>query len=214
MNLQVERYEIQRQTWPDSGRHILAQFDADSIVIYQAYNPSIGRFAAQHGYFGGKFSYTRMSWCKPNFLWMMYRSGWGTKEGQEVTLAIRLKRPFFDLILSQAVPSSYTPQLYPDEAAWSQAVATSDVRLQWDPDHAPDGTPVERRAIQLGLRGRMLEEYGREAILQIEDMSEFVAEQRANKDGPELVTPLEQVYRPTDLAVAERLRLSEWPKDA
>jgi len=27
-----------------------------------------------------------MSWIKPNFLWMMYRCGWGTKEGQQVTL--------------------------------------------------------------------------------------------------------------------------------
>ncbi len=28
----------------------------------------------------------------------------------------------------------------------------SDVRLQWDPDHKPDGSKETRRAIQLGLR--------------------------------------------------------------
>lgn len=28
----------------------------------------------------------------------------------------------------------------------------SSVRLQWDPDHHPDGSPRRRRAIQLGLR--------------------------------------------------------------
>jgi hypothetical protein len=29
----------------------------------------------------------------------------------------------------------------------------SDIRLQWDPSHAPDGTAIkERRAIQIGMR--------------------------------------------------------------
>jgi hypothetical protein len=72
-----QRYLDQQQRWPSSGRHILACFDEESIVVYQAYSPAIGRFAARHGYFGGEFSYSRMSWIKPNFLWMMYRSNWG-----------------------------------------------------------------------------------------------------------------------------------------
>jgi hypothetical protein len=38
------------------------------VVVYQAYRPEIGHFAAQHGYFGGSFSLDRMSWIKPNFL--------------------------------------------------------------------------------------------------------------------------------------------------
>ncbi|HBY80241.1 MAG TPA: DUF4291 domain-containing protein, partial [Cyanobacteria bacterium UBA11148] len=73
---------------------------------------SIGHFAAQHGYFGGEFSLKRMSWIKTNFLWMMYRSGWGTKADQEVVLAIWLKRSAFEEILAAAVPSSYVPELY------------------------------------------------------------------------------------------------------
>jgi hypothetical protein len=88
--LTVEPYVEQSRRWPRSGRHILAQFDENEIDVYQAYRPDIGRFAAEHGYFGGAFSYERMSWIKPNFLWMMYRSGWGKKEGQEVTLAVHL----------------------------------------------------------------------------------------------------------------------------
>ena len=75
MNLAVEPYLQQLERWPKSGKHILAQFDETSIVVYQAYNPSIGRFAAAHGYFGESFNLTRMSWIKPNFLWMMFRSG-------------------------------------------------------------------------------------------------------------------------------------------
>ncbi|MFT5999906.1 MAG: hypothetical protein ACI81P_002365 [Neolewinella sp.] len=32
---------------------------------------------------GPAFSYQRMSWIKPNFLWMMYRCGWAKKQDQE-----------------------------------------------------------------------------------------------------------------------------------
>ena len=75
MNLKTKPYCEQVREWPESGRHILAQFDDETIIVYQAYRPQIGRFASEHGYFGGEFSYSRMSWIKPNFLWMMYH-GW------------------------------------------------------------------------------------------------------------------------------------------
>ena len=116
MRLHTESYQEQQARWPRAGRHILAQYDADSIVVYQAYTPSIGRFAATHGRFGGDFSYNRMSWIKPNFLWMMYRSGWGTKPSQEITLAVRIRRDAFDLMLGQAVHSSFVPAIHPDRA--------------------------------------------------------------------------------------------------
>jgi len=90
MTIQIARYLDQKATWPASGRHILAQYDHSSIIVYQAYRPSIGLYALRHQRFGGDFSYNRMSWIKPNFLWMMYRSGWGTKPKQEITLAVRL----------------------------------------------------------------------------------------------------------------------------
>src|SRR5579885_1065943 len=157
MNLITEAYMAQAARWPQSGRYILAHYDESSIVVYQAYRPAIGQFAVAHGYFGGSsFSCNRMSWIKPNFLWMMYRSGWGTRDNQEVTLAVRLRRDAFDEILRQAVHSSFVPEVYGSEDAWRRAVAGSDVRLQWDPDHDPAGRPVERRAIQLGLRGGVL----------------------------------------------------------
>src|SRR6516225_8492353 len=100
-------YAEQMKSWPQTGQHILAQFDDDTIIVYQAYSPRIGQFAVEKGYFGGDFKYSRMSWIKPNFLWMMYRSQWGQAEGQEVVLAVRLRRTFFDSLLMQAVPSSF-----------------------------------------------------------------------------------------------------------
>ena len=68
MNLTTENYQAQVARWPRAGRCILAQFNSDSIVVYQAYRPSIGRFAAEIAVLGGEFSFTRMSWIKPNFL--------------------------------------------------------------------------------------------------------------------------------------------------
>lgn len=215
MNLITEPYLAQKERWPRSGRHILAQFDAESVIVYQAYNPAIGHFAARHGRFGGDFRTSRMSWIKPNFLWMMYRSGWGTKADQEVTLAVRLRRNAFDEILRQAVPSTFAPEVYETEDAWKRAVARSDVRLQWDPDHGPSGNPVERRAIQLGLRGDVLARFAQEWLLGIEDISDFVAEQRSNARAPYegLVTPQEDVYPVIDSEVAGRLGVSSTIED-
>ncbi len=112
MEIATETYLTQVKNWPNNGRHILAQFDKKSVVVYQAYNPEIGNFAASKGYFGGQFSLSRMSWIKPNFLWMMYRSGWGTKTGQEIIIAVTIKRTAFDEILANAVHSNFIPTIY------------------------------------------------------------------------------------------------------
>jgi len=168
VKLSVEPYRSQVARWPKSGRHILAQYDADTIVVYQAYRPEIGLCAARHGRFGDGFSMNRMSWIKPNFLWMMYRSGWGTKEGQEVVLAIRLRRSGFDEILASAVHSTFDPTVYAAQDDWKKAVATSPVRLQWDPDHHPSGAKQGRRAIQLGLEALALRKYVEEWTVSIE----------------------------------------------
>ncbi|HET7866114.1 MAG TPA: DUF4291 family protein [Burkholderiaceae bacterium] len=46
------------------------------------HRPTVGHDAIRHGHLAGPdVSLSRMSWVKPNFLWMMCRSGWGTKAG-------------------------------------------------------------------------------------------------------------------------------------
>jgi Domain of unknown function (DUF4291) len=198
MKLPTENYLTQSARWPQQGQHILAQHDDASVMVYQAYRPSTGAFAIAHGRLGGPdFSFNRMSWIKPNFLWMMYRSGWGTKPGQEVTLGLRIRRPFFEALLAQAVPSSFDPARYANEQAWKDAVAGSEVRQQWDPDHAPDGSKLERRAIQLGLRGDALRALAETELLEVIDMSAFVDAQRgaALGDVANLQTPVEHVFK-------------------
>jgi Domain of unknown function (DUF4291) len=210
MILKTERYVDQSKRWPQDGRHILAHHDADTVVVYQAYRPSTGLDAIKNGTFNVDFSYARMSWIKPNFLWMMYRSGWGTKEGQETVLGLRLRRTFFDRVLAQAVASSFEQSGSTQHTDWKSALETSEVRLQWDPDHAPDGRGVARRAIQLGLRGGTLAAFGKKELLEVIDMRAFVAEQRELAQAgtiDQLLIPCEHVYRPADAATAHRIKL-------
>ncbi len=152
-----------------------------------------------------------MNWIKPNFLWMMYRSSWAQSEGQEVVLAIRLRRTFFDSLLEHAVPSSFVPELFESQDAWKAAVSRSDVRLQWDPDHDPNGGKCERMAVQLGIRGETLKAYGKKEIVEIIDMSEFVSQQRqfiGDWKSEKLVTPAEQVYVPSIEVAARNVGLA------
>ena len=34
--------------WPKEGKHILAQYDEESIIVYQAYSPPIASYAIEH----------------------------------------------------------------------------------------------------------------------------------------------------------------------
>lgn len=213
MNLPTAPYLEQSLRWPSTGQHILAHFDDSSIVVYQAYRPSIGRYAIEYQRLGGPdFSLNRMSWIKPNFLWMMYRSGWGNKEGQEITLGLRLSLRFFDSLLEQSVPSAFDEHLRNTHAEWKTMVAESDVRLQWDPDHSPSGAKLERRAIQLGLRGNTLRRFSADELLEVIDMSPFVEEQRNFTDSAgqhQLRTPSERVYLPQSKLACSRARVTQ-----
>ena len=45
-----------------------------------------------------------MTWIKPSFLWMMERSNWGRKSGQECVLAVRITRAGSSLASYMAAP--------------------------------------------------------------------------------------------------------------
>jgi hypothetical protein len=139
---------------------------------------------------------------------MLYRAGWATNEGQERILAIRLPRAFFDELLSAAVPSSFDETRFASHETWQRAVQDSQVRLQWDPDHDPAGRPLDRRAVQLGLRGEMLRRYGERELLSIDDITPFVADQRMRVEGAlhALHMPTERIYEPMQ-SVADRIGL-------
>ena len=177
-SLLLENYQEQQDRLPASGQHLCAQFTADDIVVYQAYHPGIADFAVREQSFGGPhYSFSRMTWIKPGFMWMMYRAGWATKPNQERILAIRLKLDGFLAILEAAVHSSFQEAIYHSQENWQTALSNSDVRLQWDPDHDPHGQKLDRRAIQIGLRGEWVQRFNKEWILEIKDVTDFAKQQ-------------------------------------
>ncbi|CDF33006.1 unnamed protein product [Chondrus crispus] len=158
---------------PLNSRLLLAQFDAHSITVYQAYKPSISRQAvATETFCDSDFSFSRMTWIKPNFSWMMYRSGWASKRNQETILAIRLTRTYFDQLLQQAVSSSWDGASYGSREEWHKALRASKVVVQWDPDHhLVTGAKLPYRVIQLGIRAGALEGFRGFGIVSITDIT-------------------------------------------
>ncbi|MGK6309809.1 DUF4291 family protein [Variovorax sp. DT-64] len=69
MKLATELHVHRRLRWPTEGKHVMAHYDMDTIVVSQAYRPTTGAHAIRHGRLGGPdFSFDRMSWIKPNIL--------------------------------------------------------------------------------------------------------------------------------------------------
>ncbi|MBL7726138.1 MAG: DUF4291 domain-containing protein [Dinghuibacter sp.] len=212
MNIATEPYVQSVARLPKNGQHIVAHRQNGFVVVYQAYNKAIAGYAVEHQQLGGThFSYNRMSWIKPNFLWMMYRCGWAGKENQERVLALWISEADFEHILAEAVPSSYKPGIYATHEDWQVEMAAKEVRLQWDPDHDPYGQKQNRRAIQLGLKGRILEQLGRQMVKKIEDITGFVHQQKALLDAQgleHLLVPVEEVYTLTRKELAGQIGVS------
>src|SRR5262249_45694931 len=99
---------------------IRANFDRDSITVYQAYSAAIAEVALKAGRFVSPFSFHRMTWIKPSFLWLMHRSNWGQKSGQERTLAVRIKRSGWEKALSLTVLTAFDPSVHPSPEEWRE----------------------------------------------------------------------------------------------
>ncbi|XP_062620152.1 uncharacterized protein LOC134281736 [Saccostrea cucullata] len=206
--LETEKYQEQLKRWPKEGRHILAQYDDNTIIVYQAFRKEIAEYADKNGKFGGPlYSFNRMTWIKTNFLWMMYRSGWAEKSNQDRILAIRLTIDGFLEILrvsQDASKDAYGP------GGPQVGFGDGGVRLQWDPDHTPHGNKCTRRAVQLGLKGEILEKFNEQWIRNIYDITDFVKEQRQfvlKNDLDSLMTPRETVFVPNNPNLCRHIRL-------
>jgi Domain of unknown function (DUF4291) len=152
-------------------REIRAFFDATCIRVYQAYSDEIADSALRHQTFvSPPFSMSRMTWIKPSFLWMMYRSGWGLKDaGQKRILAIDIAHEGFAWALAHSCPSH--PGQGMDHDDWKKALALSPVRVQWDPERDFIHRPLAHRSIQIGLSGEAVKLYATEWIQKITDVT-------------------------------------------
>jgi len=180
-----------------ADRQIFAAYDSEGIYVYQAFKPSIADEAIRLGTFGGGFSLDRMTWIKPSFGWMLYRSSYASAHRQERILCIKIGHQGFGEILSKAVSTSFNPLLFESEVEWARALRNSEVRYQWDPDRDVYLRKLDRRAIQLGIRGSVVRAYATSWIVGLEDVTpvahkiKHVVEQ-GGSDLPPL--PIERAY--------------------
>ncbi len=150
---------------------IRAVYDDKTITVYQAYSEAIAIPALANQKFVPPFKTERMTWIKPSFLWMMYRCGWATKEGQEHVLAIRIKREGLQWALDNSCLSHFDPDVHQSKEEWEQKVKSAPVRIQWDPERDIHLEKLPYRSIQIGLSGIAVEKYINEWIVSITDIT-------------------------------------------
>jgi hypothetical protein len=210
--MRTEQYTAQLKRWPVAGRQVMGRVENEALVVYQAFNAGIANYAVAHQQFGGPhYSFNRMSWIKPGFLWMMYRAGWAAKENQQQILAIHLPLVHFKTILSEATITSFDPAYFATQEEWKKELGKTEVRLQWDPDHDPYGAKQARKAIQIGMKGNILKQFCTEWITRIEDITPFVhkAYEKVGAGKPdELALPVEEVINLEDKLIEKRIGIS------
>lgn len=157
-------------------RQIRAAYTETTITVYQAYPSRIAQRALQAQTFVHPFQMNRMTWIKPSFLWMMYRSGWGTKGGQECVLAVDIARSGFQWCLENACLSHFDAAIHHSESAWRRAKEESLVRVQWDPERSIRLERLDYRSIQIGLSEAAVAEYVGDWIVEIRDVTSLAHE--------------------------------------
>lgn len=188
---------------------IRADFDATSLVVYQAYRAEIALPAVAQQRFVPPFSLGRMTWIKPSFLWMMERSNWARKPGQECVLAIRITRAGWEEALSQAVLTAPQKGVYRDQDNWRHQMDHAPVLVQWDPERTLRGKSLPHKSIQVGLSRQIIQRYVEEWTLAIENVTPLVHKlysliQSGHADRTTAAWPRERVY-PLPAAIARRL---------
>jgi hypothetical protein len=184
------------------SHQIRALYTADTITVCQAYAPEIALPAVAAGRFVAPFKRERMTWIKPSFLWMMYRSGWASRPGQECVLAVEIRRDGFEWALANSCLSHYDRGRHQDRSAWSRALKASPVRVQWDPERTLRMQLLAHRSLQIGLSGVAVDAYVDEWIVSITDVTAVAHEidELIHSGNPEAATTLLTDERPYPLA--------------
>ncbi|PWW77285.1 hypothetical protein C7212DRAFT_185360 [Tuber magnatum] len=166
-------------------RQIRAQYTDTTITLYQAYHPSIAlpAVANQSLLSSPSFQLTRMTWIKPSWNWMMYRSGYAAKSAhQSHILALTMPREAFEHVLSLG-----------------RLAGEGDVRIQWDPERSVSIGRLEHRSIQIGIGRGIIEKWAGELVVGIEDVTELARRigglvDEGRVEEAEALRPVERVY--------------------
>ncbi|NML51690.1 DUF4291 domain-containing protein [Streptomyces sp. R302] len=206
---------VKRCDHPDrvtEPKHQIRALHTDATVtVYQAYSSAIGLAAARDGRFPAMWQRDRMTWIKPSFLWMMYRCGWGTKEGQEHVLAVEITREGFEWALRHACLSHYERGLHTDRDEWRRRLKRAPARVQWDPERDLRLQPLPHRSLQLGLAREAAHLYADEWIVSITDVTALARTihthvQDGELDAARQLLPHERPYPVSDEALTHLRR--------
>lgn len=188
---------------------IRADYDRQTIVVYQAYAAAIAEPALRAQRFVAPFSFGRMTWIKPSFLWLMHRSNWGQRSGQERTLAVRIRREAWDHALSLGVLTSPERGAFRSPEEWTVAFSNAKVHVQWDPERDLRGAALSYYSIQVGISRHLIREFAEAWIVAIEDYTPLARKlyqqvQTGHAKNASRLLPKERVY-PVDPGVGRRL---------
>ncbi len=156
-------------------RVIRAVYDKETITVYQAFSKKIAIPAVEAQTFvSPPFKMERMTWIKPSFLWMMYRSGWALKEENKQILSIKITRKGFEDALKTSCLSTFHPECHNTKEDWKKQLIKSPVRIQWDPERDIFLNSLDYRTIQIGLSGIAVEKYIKQWIISIDNITNYV----------------------------------------
>lgn len=167
----MRKSEVNKPTVP--YRQIRALYNSDTITLYQAYSATIAisAVADQRLDASPTFSVTRMTWLKPSWCWMMYRSGYSFKDAnQSHILALTMSHAHFRELLMHAVVCR--------KGTLTKEQKAKDVRVQWDPERGPRIEHLEHRSLQVGVSRDVGRKMVRNWIVGIEDVTERAREMK------------------------------------
>jgi hypothetical protein len=158
---------------PSSPREFIAEYDADFVHFYQAYSDRIADAALRDGRFSDGWRPDRATWIKPSIEWMLYRSGYARKPGQERVLRLGIRHADLLDILGRSLIADFVPA-DGDERARVSAMDRHPVRVQWDPARDLALRRMPWRAIQIGITSRVAERFRDRWVATIEDVTATV----------------------------------------
>jgi hypothetical protein len=152
-----------------------------------------------------------MTWIKPSFLWLMHRSNWAQKSGQEYILAVRIKRDAWEKALSLGVLTGYEAGIHASYQQWEQQFAAAKVHIQWDPERSIRGADLGINSIQVGISRFLIEEYVQDWMIALSDYTPLVHKihgflKAGELDKAKKLLPRERPY-PVTMSVAKALAL-------
>ncbi|KAF2661168.1 hypothetical protein K491DRAFT_711080 [Lophiostoma macrostomum CBS 122681] len=171
---------------PTPYRQIRAHYDTHTITVYQAYSAAIAipAVAQQKLNASPAYSLDRMTWIKPSWAWMLYRSRYSYKDDRQAhILALKLTHEAFESLLRCAVLSD-DPGLVGKQRGQRDQQGkrvkdgsgkvrerTASVRVQWDPERSVRLERLGYRSIQIGVPGGSKLDWA-DGIVEIEDVTE------------------------------------------